>query len=342
MIVTAVPKHVLVAMVLCLALVGPASAKTLEIFFIDVEGGEATLIVTPSGESLLIDAGYAGRGGRDPARILAAAREAGIDRIDYLLITHFHPDHVGGVPELASLIPIRTFIDYGEPLGTDRMAIGGFRNYEPVRSQHPHLQPKPGDRLPLEGLDVEIVSAAGEILSAPLPGAGHKNDACSTLEEQLEDGTENFRSIGLRLQFGRFGFVDLGDLSGNTLGTLVCPRNLLGGTSVYLVPHHGNYDSNVPAVLAALRPRVAIMNNGVTKGGAPVAIAAVRQQSGLEDLWQLHASKNPNADNSPDAFVANVDDGQTGYWIRLTASDDGSFTVTNGRNGFSKEYTTFR
>ena len=135
MIVTAVPKHVLVAMALCLALMRPASAKTLEIFFIDVEGGEATLIVTPSGESLLIDAGYAGRGGRDPARILAAAREAGIDRIDYLLITHFHPDHVGGVPELASLIPIRTFIDYGEPLGTDRMAIGGFRNYEPIRSQ---------------------------------------------------------------------------------------------------------------------------------------------------------------------------------------------------------------
>jgi competence protein ComEC len=342
MIVTAVPKHVLVAMALCLALVRPASAKTLEIFFIDVEGGEATLIVTPSGESLLIDAGYAGRGGRDPARILEAAREAGIDRIDHLLITHFHPDHVGGVPELASLIPIRTFIDYGEPLGTDRMAIGGFRNYEPVRSQHPHLQPKPGDRLPLEGLDVEIVSAAGEILSAPLPGAGHKNDACSTLEEQLEDGTENFRSIGLRLQFGRFRFVDLGDLSGNTLGALVCPRNLLGSTSVYLVPHHGNYDSNVPAVLAALRPRVAIMNNGVTKGGAPVAIAAVRQQSGLEDLWQLHASKNPNADNSPDAFVANVDDGQTGYWVRLTASDDGSFTVINGRNGFRKVYKAVR
>ena len=342
MIVTAVPKLGLVAMALCLALVRPASAKTLEIFFIDVEGGEATLIVTPSGESLLIDAGYAGRGGRDPARILAAAREAGIDRIDYLLITHFHPDHVGGVPELASLIPIRTFIDYGEPLGTDRMAIGGFRNYEPIRTQHLHLQPKPGDRLPLEDLEIDVVSAAGEILSAPLPGAGHKNDACSTLEEQLEDGTENFRSIGIRLQFGAFRFVDLGDLSGNTLGALVCPRNLLGSASVYLVPHHGNYDSNVPAVLSGLRPRVAIMNNGVAKGGAPVAIATVRHKSGVEDLWQLHASENPNADNAADSFIANVDEGQTGYWIKLTASDDGSFTIFNSRNGFSKVYRAFR
>jgi competence protein ComEC len=338
-----VTKRVWVGMVLCLALVRPASAKTLEIFFIDVEGGEATLIVTPKGESLLIDAGYA-RGGRDPARILAAAREAGIDHIDYLLITHFHPDHVGGVPELATLIPIRTFIDYGEPLGTDRMTIGGFRNYEPVRNQRPHLQAKPGDRLPLNGLDVDIVSAGGQVLSAPLPGAGHKNDACSTLEQQLEDGTENFRSIGLRLQFGKFRFVDLGDLSGNTLGTLVCPRNLLGTTSVYLVPHHGNYDSNVPAVLAALRPRVAIMNNGVTKGGAPVAIATVRDKSksGVEDLWQLHASEHPNADNAADSFIANVDDGQTSYWLRLTAADDGSFTIFNGRNGFSKTYRAIR
>jgi len=328
----------MVAAALSVVLMRSASAKTLDIFFIDVEGGESTLIVTAAGESLLIDAGYAGRGGRDPARILAAAREAHIDHIDYLLITHFHPDHVGGVPELAALTPIRTFIDYGEPLGTDRMSIGGFRNYEVIRSQHSHLQLKPGDRLPLKGVHADIVSAAGVILSKPLPGGGRKNDACATLEDQPDDRTENFRSIGLRLRFGAFRFVDLGDLSGNTLSALVCPKNLLGEASVYLVPHHGNFDSNVPAVIAALQPQVAIMNNGATKGGAPASFAALHQQSGLEELWQLHASRNHNAENSADAFIANVDEGQTGYWIKLTANDDGSFILVNGRNGLSKTY----
>jgi competence protein ComEC len=327
----------LIAAALSLALAG-ASTKSLDIFFIDVEGGESTLIVTPARESLLIDAGYGGRGGRDPARILAAAREAGIDHIDYLLITHFHPDHVGGVPELVTLIPIDTFLDYGEPLGTDRMTAGGFRNYEPIRSQHRHLQLKPGDRIPLKGVDVDIVSADGAVLTKPLPGGGQKNPACATLDDHPEDGTENFRSIGLRLRYGAFRFVDLGDLSGNTLGSLVCPANPLGTTSVYLVPHHGNFDSNVPAVVSALRPRVAIMNNGATKGGAPEAFATLHGQSGLEDLWQLHASRNPRSENSADSFIANVDEGQTGYSIRLTANDDGRFTVTNGRSGFSKTY----
>jgi competence protein ComEC len=337
--VEAVPKRVMVAAVLSLVLARSAAAKTLDIFFIDVEGGESTLIVTAAGESLLIDAGYAGRGGRDPARILAAAREARLDHIDYLLITHFHPDHVGGVPELASLIPIREFFDYGEPLGTDRMSIGVFRNYETVRGQHRHQQLRPGDRLPLRGVDADIVSAAGVVLSKPLPGGGQKNAACATLEDQPADGTENFRSIGLRLRFGAFRFVDLGDLSGNTLGALVCPTNLIGHASVYLVPHHGNFDTDVPAVIAAVRPRVAIMNNGATKGGDPAAFTTLRQQSGLEDLWQLHASRNQHAENSADSFLANLDEGQTSYGIKLIAGADGSFTVTNGRIGFSKTYS---
>jgi len=208
------------------------------VIFIDVEGGGSTLIVTPAGQSLLIDAGYGGRGGRDPARILAAADEAGIDRIDYLLITHFHNDHVGGVPELASSIPIGTFIDYGLPLGTDRMANGGFRAYEPVRGENPHIQPRPGDRLPLDGIEADIVSAGGMLPSAPLGGGGRTNDACANVEDHPEDGTENFQSIGVMLQFGSFRFLALGELSGNTLTRLMCPVNPLGKASVYLVAHH--------------------------------------------------------------------------------------------------------
>jgi competence protein ComEC len=333
-----VTAHLMTA-VLSLVLVGSASAQALDMFFIDVEGGASTLIVTPARESLLIDAGYGARGGRDPARIMMAAREAGLDHIDYLLITHFHSDHVGGVPELAALIPIGTFLDYGEPLGTDRMTATAFRNYEPIRREHRHLQLKPGDRLPLQGVDVDIVSAGGVVLSKALPGGGQKNAACRTLDDQPDDGTENFRSIGLRLRFGAFRYVGLGDLSGNTLGSLVCPTNPLGRASVYLVPHHGNLDSNVPAVLAALRPRVAIMNNGATKGGAAASFATLHAQPGLEDLWQLHASRNQDAVNSADAFIANMDDGETGYWIKLTAKDDGTFTLINGRNGFTRTYS---
>ncbi len=329
-----------------LVLAGPASARDLEIFFIDVEGGQATLIVTPAGQTLLIDAGYgprAGRAGgpdivgRDPDRILAAARAAGISRIDYLLITHFHNDHVGGVADLAAKIPIGTFIDYGSPLGTDRMATNGFRAYEPVRDAHDHFAPKPGDRLPLKGLDVHVVSAAGELLSSPLAGAGEANPACDSLEHHVEDGTENFRSIGLRLEFGQFRFIGLGDLSGNTLGKIACPVNLLGEASAYLVAHHGNYDSNVPALLTALRPQVAIMNNGAFKGGAPDSFATLLGQPDM-DLWQLHASLNTGSRNAPESFIANLDEGTTAYWIKLTAKEDGSFEVVNDRTGFARKY----
>ena len=322
---------------LLLLLAGPASARNLEIFFIDVEGGQATLIVTPAGQSLLIDAGYGGRDARDAGRIVAAAREAGIDHIDYLLITHFHNDHVGGVAELADRIPILRFVDYGSPLGTDRMATNGFRVYEPVRGENIHLTPGPGDRLPLAGIDLEILSAAGGLLSKPLQGGGQANPGCATLEDQVEDGTENFRSIGVRLQLGAFRFVDLGDLSGNTLGNLVCPLNLLGEASVYLIAHHGNYDANVPAVLTALRPQAAIMNNGPIKGGDPDSFRTLHAQPDM-DLWQLHESRNPGAENAPDPFIANVDDGNTGYWLKLTAHEDGSFELLNSRTAFKKSY----
>ena len=331
-------KRVLVAIVLIGALAGGASAgATIEIFFIDVEGGQSTLIVTPSGQSLLVDAGYAGREGRDPARILAAAREAGIDRIDYLLITHYHPDHVGGVPELASRIPIGTFIDNGEPMRTDRMTGRGFRAYEPVRRQGRHIQARAGDRLPLDDVDAQVVSAGGALIPTPLEGGGQTNAACATAEDHAEDGTENFRSIGVMLQFGSFRFLNLGDLSGNTLTRLVCPINRLGRASVYLVAHHGDYDSNVPALYAALRPRAAIMNNGVRKGGSPDAFRTLRAQPNL-DLWQLHASRNPGAQNGPDHLVANTDEGLTSHWIRLTAFADGSFRLVNARTGFTKTY----
>lgn len=333
-----VPRLLATALVAVLSTGAAASAGALEIFFIDAEGGAATLIVTPAGQSMLIDAGYGGRDGRDPARILAAAAEAGVSRIDYLLVTHFHNDHVGGIPELASRIPIGTFIDYGEPLGTDRMANGGFRAYGPVRGSNPHIVPRPGDVLPLDGIEATVVSAGGQLLTTPLDGGGTTNDLCAGAEDHPEDGTENYRSIGVMFRLGAFRFLALGDLSGNTLTRLACPRDLLGEVSAYLVSHHGDWDTNVPALYAALRPRAAIMNNGATKGGEPYAFKTLHALPDLEDLWQLHASYRPRSVNSSDELIANVDDGTTGYPIRMTAFADGSFRIANPRTGFEKIY----
>jgi competence protein ComEC len=319
-------------------MVGMVSTEgTLDIYFIDVEGGQSTLLVTPARESLLIDAGYGGRGGRDPGRIMAAVRDAGLTRNDYLLVTHLHNDHVGGVPELVEQIPVGTFVDYGEPLGTDRMATNGIRAYEPVRAAHPHLQPEPGDRLPLAGLDVTVVSTGGRLVTTPLRGGGDANEACVNVEDHVEDGTENYRSVGVMVEFGGFRFLDLGDLSGNTLTGMACPINRLGPVSAYLIAHHGDYDSNVPALYAALRPRVAIMNNGQRKGGSPDAFRTLR---GLPDtdLWQLHWSPVPSAANAPDERIANMDDDAAGFSLKLVARSDGSFSLANARNGFSRTY----
>jgi beta-lactamase superfamily II metal-dependent hydrolase len=341
-------------LVLLLSLTSQAG-RDLAIYFIDVEGGQSTLVVTPAGESLLIDTGYAIRGqrgapppppgatiGRDAQRILDTIKEAGLERIDYLLITHFHSDHAGGVPELANRIPIETFIDYGDPLGFDRLTAASFRAYEPVRAAAPrHVEAHVGDRIPLKGLEVDVVSSGGTLISKPV-GDGETNSACVNVEDQPEDGTENFRSVGVLLRFGNFRFLDLGDLSGNTLTKLACPKNMLGHVSAYLIAHHGDYDTSVPALYAALRPRVAIMDNGANRGGSPAAFTAVRSTPGI-DLWQLHASNAAGPANAPDDFIANVDDGtMTAFALKLTASENGSFQVINPRTKFVKTYQKSR
>lgn len=342
----------LTALAVVLVSLNASAAKSLELWFIDVEGGQSTLIVTPAGESLLIDAGYsplnprgggeAFPGGRDPSRILATLKEAGVSRIDYLLITHFHPDHAGGVPLVADKVPIGTFVDYDMPLGTpigpDRLTVAAWNAYEPVRAKGHHLVAHPGDRLPLKGLDATFVSAGGGLITRPLPGGGSINSACTNLEDYPEDGTENYRSVGVLLKFGAFRFLDVGDLSGNSLTRLACPRDRVGPVSVYLISHHGDYDTAVPALYAALRPRAAIMNNGVVRGGNPDALRTVHAFPAI-DLWQLHRSQNEGAENAPDQFLANIDDGtMTSYALRMTASDDGSFRIVNPRTGFSKAY----
>jgi competence protein ComEC len=341
---------VLVAALLALALepVRPlmAARTTLDIYFIDVEGGQSTLLVTPAGESLLVDTGYPGFDGRDPTRILAAARDAGITRIDYLLITHFHTDHDGGVVELSRRIPIRTFIDHGGLLPTGDAEkdsrwpgyVALLNAYIPVRAKGKHLEAKPGDRLRLKGVDVVFVSSAAATIAKPVQGAGQANPACEASAPPPQDPYENPRSTGFHLRFGTFRFIDVGDLSGPPLFALLCPSTLLGPVDQNLVPHHGGPDVSDPATFAAVQPRVAIVNNGATKGGSPEVFAGLRHVQGLQDVWQLHRSENEDAENFAANRIANLDE-TTGHWIKASANKDGSFTVTNSRTGVTKTYT---
>lgn len=316
------------------------AARTLDIYFIDVEGGQSTLIVTPAGESLLIDTGWA-IDGRDPKRIVAAAQDAGLRQIDYLLVTHFHSDHIGGAPELARAMPIKTFVDYSVLTPTkDPGLLGPFDAYAAARAHGRHIVAKPGARIPLKDVDVQIVSTNRSTITAPLEGAKARNALCEPAERAPGDPTENPRSTGIRLRYGQFRFVDLGDLSGTPLFSLFCPDNLLGHADVLLVPHHGGADNASPATFATT-PRVAIMNNGATKGGSAEVFATLHTRigkDGLEDVWQIDKSRTTGAENFADDRIANLDDETSGHWIKVSASEDGAFTVTNGRTGQSKAY----
>jgi competence protein ComEC len=341
--------------VIALLAIGTAhgtTAKGLDIYFIDVEGGQSTLLVTPSGESLLIDAGWAGDGApgskagdpsksRDANRILAVARDAGIKEIDYALLTHFHPDHEGGFSELAQLIPIRHFIDHGSLAVEGQKDTGlkdSFEAYLAVRNKVPHIEPRPGDRLPLKDIDAVVVSSAAVTIAKPFPGAGEINAACARSAPPPGDAIENPRSTGVVVAFGKFRFLDVGDLTGQPLFDLACPRNLIGSVDVYLVAHHGGADASDPASLAAFKPRVAIMNNGLKKGGALATYESLHHVQGLEDVWQLHRSEAAGDKNFTAERIANPDE-STAYWIKLSASEDGSFRVLNGRTGEWRNYS---
>jgi competence protein ComEC len=315
------------------------AAKTLDIYFIDVEGGQATLIVTPSKQSLLVDAGWAGFHKRDATRIKEAAKAAGIKHIDYLAMTHYHADHAGGIAPIAAMMPVSNFIDHGPNRETGKGAKEISEIYDETVKGGNHLVMKPGEKIPLKGLDVTVVAADGVGITTTLPGAGAANEFCNGAPQFPEDPTENARSLGFVLTFEKFRFIDLGDLTSAKELKLVCPANLLGRVDVYLTTHHGGDTSNAKAIVHALHPRVAVMNNGAKKGGAAAGWQIVRSSPGLEDLWQLHSAIAGGKDNNvPDALIANIEDADEGKWLKVSAMPDGSFTVTNSRNKYTKTY----
>jgi competence protein ComEC len=400
-----------------------APAKSLEIYVVDTEGGKAALWVSPSGQSLLIDSGNPGP--RDLERIMAAINDAGLKQIDYLISTHYHIDHVGGMAELAKRIPIGHFIDHG-PSVEEREQVQGFQAaYAELYGKAKHTVARPGDKVPIADLDWRIVTAAGNALKTPLPGGGKPNPACAAFTPKNASPTDdNGQSVGSVITFGQFRAIDLGDLLWNKEAELVCPNNPVGTVDVYFVTHHGLDASSAPPLVHGVQPRVAIMQNGTRKGAGTEAMATMRSSPGLEDIWQLHWSYNAGIEqNSAGVFIANVDDAATianvltapprgggpggagrggpgpggapgggqgqppgvaqpatpgaapqpptagtappapapgapqgggrgaaaaaaahtpAYWIKMTVQPDGTFTVTNSRNGFSKTYVKRR
>jgi beta-lactamase superfamily II metal-dependent hydrolase len=315
------------------------AAGTLDVYFIDVEGGQSTLFVSPSGQSMLVDTGWADFNGRDADRIVAVAKVAGVSRLDYVVITHFHMDHVGGVPQLAERIPIATYVDHGRRVDTDPQAVGLYPSYVAVRDRASHLIVRAGNTIPVEGIQVRVLTAAGQAILRPLPGAGEANATCAATKPRETDPSENAQSIGMLITLGRFRMIDLGDLTWNKEMQLACRINKVGTVDVYLSTHHGLDLSNCPALVHALRPRVAITNNGATKGGSAEALHTIRTSPGIQDVWQLHYAQNAGKENNaPEPFIVNVDQDAKVSWIKLSAKPDGEFTVTNSRNGYSKTY----
>jgi len=312
--------------------------KPLQIYLIDVEGGQATLVVGPSHESMLIDTGWPNFNGRDAERIARAAKAAKIKQIDYVLITHYHRDHVGGVTQLAERMKIVTFVDHGPNLEDSDAAREDYAAYEKVVAKARRIMVRAGDGIPIKGLTVRVLTAAGEHIADPLPGAGEANMYCDSEPDAAADSTENARSLGVLITYGKFRFIDLGDLTKKKELELACLNNLVGKVDLYLVTHHGLDQSNAKAIVWGLHPRVAVMNNGAHKGGNPEAWQTVHDSPGLEDLWQLHYAEDAGKEhNTGEKFIANSG-GKDGNYINVAAEPDGRFTVENSGNKFRKEY----
>jgi len=336
-----------------------AQSRNLDIYWIDAEGGAASLIVSPSGESMLIDTGFA-VGDRDAKRIYAATQLAGLKKIDNVVISHFHADHVGGLAALSKMIPMGKF--YGrsdeELEAANQQWIDSFKAVAGAK----RTIVKAGDEIPLKGVRTEVVIADAKPIAKPVKGGGAPNPLCADAEQQAPIGPENQRMVGLMLTYGKLKYLNLADLDWEREMSLVCPVNKLGTVTLYHVSRHGGLSgSGAPAFLGAIRPQVAIVNNGPRKGfgatdttvksvtpGGPRpyekdSYSRLAKLPGIEGIWQLHLSlldRDPKH-NTPENMIANLEETAEckGNWIKASVAPDGTFTVTNGRNGFSKTYT---
>jgi beta-lactamase superfamily II metal-dependent hydrolase len=315
---------------------------TLDIYVFDTEGGEAVLYIAPTGEAMLFDTG------REETfdRIQAVIEQERIPVLDYVIVSHYHGDHVGGAWRLPEL-PVRNYrqlLDHG-PYTTELQPQqrASFERYLALRNLSKARRAVPGEMLSFGTVDVHVVASSGEQIAEPLPGAGASNPLCRNYVPKTDlRAVENDEAVSIVVRYGDFTFLELADLIWNDEQRLVCPENRLGTVDVYHTSGHGAEWGSNPVMVHAVLPRVTVMNNAAVKGGHADTFATLRSSPRLEDVWQIHYSTEFAAarDNSPEDFIANLDgaDGHTGHYIKFSARADGSFTVTNGRNGFMKAY----
>jgi competence protein ComEC len=315
------------------------SNSSLLIYAIDVEGGQATLLVAPGGHSLLVDTGWAGNDGRDATRIEAAMKDAGITKLDQVLITHFHTDHVGGVPELVKRVKVGEFLDHGVNREDSNITRKDYTAYLAAIGNTPRRTLHPGDTIDIPGLKTVVLTADGDHIES-VPGVKPvPNPNCASEPKWHLDQSENPRSVGILIRFGRFSFLDLGDLTKPKEVALVCPNNPIGEVSVYLVNHHGLDQSSSKSLVDAIHPRAAIMDNGAHKGGSPEAWKTVDESVGAENLYMLHTAEGSDAGhNSAEANIANPKGDGDGHYFKVVAASDGSFSVMNSRTDQARHY----
>lgn len=338
-----------IGLVISCASICSAAARTFDVYFIDVEGGAATLIVTPAGESVLIDTGFPGD--RDSQRIAHVALEvAGLKQIDHCVITHWHRDHVGGVAPLSKLIPIKHFYDHGLPatIASD-MQADNIEAYK-LTTGGKSITLKPGDRIPFERSRRGAGSVTGRVLAAGgmVLGETSREPQARPCGENFEakpvDTSDNANSIGILFIFGRFKFFDGGDLTWNVENRLACPKNLVGPVDVYQVDHHGTDSSNNPVLVQALNPRVAIIDSGPRKGAEPLTFATLSKLQTIESIYQLHRNlRTSDRENTTSAYIANEEEACQANFIKLSVAEDSrSYTVSIPARGFSRRYLTRR
>jgi competence protein ComEC len=326
--------------------IAPTRGAGLRVYVIDVEGGGATLVIAPSGQSMLIDSGSPGpAAARDSARIADAMRAAGLTHINYLFTTHYDSDHIGGAPAANAVAHFDRFFDHGEmdPKWEGNLFGGDRYNAYLAIAAGKRTMVKPGDTIPFEGARVDVVAGSGAVLAKPINGGGASNPYCRDAEMKEPNKTENSQATGVLVSYRRFTFLDVGDLTWDKEMDLACPVNKLGRVSLLLATHHGffNDQSGAPALLRAIQPQVVIANNGPRKGLAAPAFERIQTVQGLEGLWQSHlALANDKEHNTSDDMIANLEPSAEckGHWISVDVGSNGGYVVTNGRTQFSKAY----